>query len=269
MTEPLSSHRSSPYAMRLRPRLLRTPSAEQPIPPPPRPFGRTGTTVFLAAAYRRSQMSLGSPSSPAPASIRPLGRPVLTRLSSIGSGMESPYVPSTPLTPEGTPRALPFVSPQSGIARFPMSAGSIGSAGTPTVGASAQPPTIVVSVPPRPEPRGLEWWGSLLSGSGARARVDATGVDDEAQEVAQRAATAIQKVARGRKTRATIMQFMEDNYAGWEKLVDEPQVHAAAGATTFEKLSHPAGQMMSGGYVTPSPTGCRSLSLPTLSVSLV
>lgn len=222
----------SPYAVRVRPREVLTPGAE-----PPRPFGRTGTTVFLAAAYRRSQINLLAPSltgEATPSHRPPASRPVLTRLASISS-MESTGFPLTPLTPPdvGTPRMLPFGSPPSagsagGSGRRYWLSGGSGRAGCGAAGAGtapAHPPTIVVTVSPPTEPKGLEWLGALLGGGG-RARVEPMPADEAVKEMVDRAAVTLQRAARGWRTRATITRFMEDNYAGWEKLVDEPQVWA-------------------------------------------
>ena len=76
---------------------------------------------------------------------------------------------------------------------------------------------------PSPQAGAAGWWTTLLAAG--RARVDPFGAVAQ-QEAAREesAVVALQRVARGRITRTTIDRFMQDNYAGWEKLVDEPQV---------------------------------------------
>jgi hypothetical protein len=229
----MADGKGSPQAVRVRPREVLTPGAE-----PPRPFARTGTTVFLAAAYRRSQIDLLAqpPSGGGTPSQRPPGsRPVLTRLASISS-MEGGSLPATPLTPPdaGTPRMLSLGSPPF-LAGSRFSIANISgrpSCGANSVAATGEPPTITVTVPTAPESKGFDWLGALLGG---RARIEPLPRDASAVQIADRAAVTLQRAVRGWRTRMTITRFIEENYAGWERLVDEPKVIAYGYGARLER----------------------------------
>jgi len=219
----------SPYAVRVRPREVETPDLERPRPS----LNRGGSTYFIGAAYRRSQIAVLAPAAAStvpPPPLRPSGRvpshgTPTGLLDSISPGSAGMSPSEGLLGGFGSPSAAAAAGTKWSWAATPThgsGAAPGGVSATPSnSNSSLLPPPIFVATTPAPEETRESWWGSLL---GVRVKVEPV---DDAAEVASRAATNIQRVARGQQTRHTITRFMEDNYSGWEKLVDEPQASRA------------------------------------------